>query len=341
MTRLARGNVWHLVRYVGSVRQDWRPSVARTLRRTEVERMKQFTRVSPPYQDSTCRNVGFRTRCGKVNAPGRPPSLLRPEPGPLVDSGRLGDQDGGPPALSAEEEAIFYMRLSKIWEGLMTFPMTADWNDIISGLASEKWLSLVAEGIPTNVKSMLASSQPPTLARLKLLAWADTTDAGVFAWLSAPNEKSVMKKTGSVYIGSASKYPGGLRLRRRRMLLRSSKPQDEALKHKIKRLDLDPEGVFITLFMVPFRDGPDGDVLNVRAVVILARAVLMIWLGAVDEGLKPVIRDLAPWGLDNQYAGLAGDNPLAINFHGSGGAKTGKPTTVRNKRRNLSPGEGS
>jgi hypothetical protein len=54
---------------------------------------------------------------------------------------------------------------------------------------------------------------------------------------------------------------------------------------------------------------------NVKALVTLARMVLMIWLGAVDERWKPVIKDLVPRGLENiKYLGLAGDNPLAINF---------------------------
>ena len=39
------------------------------------------------------------------------------------------------------------------------------------------------------------------------------------------------------------------------MLLPSSRPQDEALKDKIKRLGLDPEGEFVTLFVMPFGGG--------------------------------------------------------------------------------------
>ena len=63
----------------------------------------------------------------------------------------------------------------------MTFPMTADWKDIISSLPLDEWLSWIAEHIPTNVKLMLASPQPPTFAQLESLAWSDTTDGGVFA----------------------------------------------------------------------------------------------------------------------------------------------------------------
>lgn len=106
------------------------------------------------------------------------------------------------------------------------------------------------------------------------------------------------------------------------MLLPSPGPQDEALKSKIKCLDLSPEGEFIVLFVVPFKDGSKDDVMNVRRLVILGRMVFMIWLGAVDGALKPAIRDLVPWGLENvKYLGVAGDNPLATNVNGRDGTK--------------------
>ena len=108
------------------------------------------------------------------------------------------------------------------------------------------------------------------------------------------------------------------------MLLPSSRPHDEALKSKIKSLDLRPEGEFITLFKVPFKNDPEN-VMNVRALAILARTILMIWLGAVDEGLKPAIKDLVPWRLENiKYLGLARDNPLATTFNGQGQGRTKK-----------------
>lgn len=43
----------------------------------------------------------------------------------------------------------------------------------------------------------------------------------------------------------------------------------------------------------------------------------MIWLRAIDKRQKPAIKDLVPYGLEHiKYLGLAGDNPLAINFKG-------------------------
>jgi hypothetical protein len=73
---------------------------------------------------------------------------------------------------------------------------------------------------------------------------------------------------------------------------------------------------------VTFNNGSNCDVMKVRALVILARTVVMIWLGDVDEGLKPAIKDLVPWELENiEYLRLAGDNLLATNFNGGDGTE--------------------
>jgi hypothetical protein len=99
------------------------------------------------------------------------------------------------------------------------------------------------------------------------------------------------------------------------MLSRSAEPHDEALKRKIKDLGLSPKGRFGTLCTVPFVNNSDGDVLDVRALSILMRLLLMIWLGAVGGQLKSKTKDLVPWKLGKvQYIGLATDNPLATDI---------------------------
>ena len=60
------------------------------------------------------------------------------------------------------------------------------------------------------------------------------------------------------------------------MLSRSAGPHDEALKRKIQDLGLSPKGHFGTLFTVPFENNFDSDVLDVRALSILTRLLLMI-----------------------------------------------------------------
>ena len=180
------------------------------------------------------------------------------------------------------------------------------------------WLFLIMEHILINIKLILALPQPLTLARLSSLAWSDITDGGVFIWRFKPNRKQVsVQTTGYLYIGSAYRYYYGLSGRRRRLLLPSLGRREEALISKIKRLDLSPDGEFITLFTVPFKNGSFNDIENVKALVILARMVLIIWLGAINERWKPAIKDLVPCGLEHiKYLGLAGDNPLATNFKG-------------------------
>lgn len=165
----------------------------------------------------------------------------------------------------------------------MTFPKTPEWENIISRLLSEERISCKAEHILTDVKSMLASRQPHTVARLKSLGWPDTTAAGVYAYIGKLNRKSA-RKIGNVYIGSASEHRGGLRTRRLNTLLPSPLPSDDSFKCKIKDLDLSQDGEFITLCIVPFKDDSSDGVANVKALVILTRAVLTIWLTMLMMG---------------------------------------------------------
>ncbi|KAF8850023.1 hypothetical protein BDZ45DRAFT_680085 [Acephala macrosclerotiorum] len=162
------------------------------------------------------------------------------------------------------------------------------YSRLISSVSTGVWISRIAEYIPTNVKLIL---------RFK------------------PNGKQVsIRKTDYLCIGSISGYSGSLRINRRH----------KALISKIKRFDLTPDGEFITLFVVPFKNGSKDEVMNDLVLVKLARMVLMIWLGAVDEGWEPAIKDLVPWGLENiEYHGLAGGSPLATNFKGRYGTKKG------------------
>lgn len=49
-----------------------------------------------------------------------------------------------------------------------------------------------------------------------------------------------------------------------------------------------------------------------RTLVMLARAILVIWLGAIRENSKPAIQELVPWVLENiGYRGFAGYGSMA------------------------------
>ena len=199
----------------------------------------------------------------------------------------------------------------------MTFKKHPQWDLILSSRPEHEWLSLIVEHTPEDVKSMLVSSHPPTPARLKDLPWSNTADGGVLAWCTeAIGEQDSTEEKLYVYVGSASDCRGGLRIRKSHMLAQWSKPHDEALKLKIKDLGLDSKGECKELFIVPFENGFAGDVIHVRALVILARVALMIWLGAGDEKLKRKTKDLVPWGLEDiEYVGLAGGNPLELEIN--------------------------
>lgn len=213
--------------------------------------------------------------------------------------------------------------MSKIWDRLETFDKTAEWNDIILSRTKDEWLSQITKHTPVDVKLMLVLPDPPTPAQIKLLPWSKTTDGGVFAWCTKPNGKQdCTKETLYVYIGSASKCHGGLDFRKRYMLAQFTTRHDEGLKVKIKQLDLDSKGEFKRLFRVSLKNGPDADVMDVRELVVLARLVLMIWLGAVNGRLKAKSQDLVPWRLEKiEYMGLATDNPLMARLNKRGGTK--------------------
>ncbi|TAQ86083.1 hypothetical protein B7494_g5590 [Chlorociboria aeruginascens] len=299
-------------------------------KQSRMQKPSSYCRLS--LNSPASRHVDFGT--GITNSLKHSSTLQRVEPEPPIENVQPEVCYGRPQALSSEEEEILYLRLLKIWEGMMTFrrrEWDAEWEDIMR--FPEKWLPRIIEHIPLNIKLMLISPHPPTPDQIKSLPPSDTTDAGVFLWCAEPNgEQNSTEKTLYVYIGSASKYPGGLNFRKRHMLSQSIEPHDEGLKLKIKDLDLNPKGEFKTLFIVPSKKGDDGDVMDVRALAILARFVLMIWLGAVGKSLKPISKDLGPWRSENiKYVGLADDVPLTKGLNQSGSTKE-KLARQQNKR---------
>jgi hypothetical protein len=59
-------------------------------------------------------------------------------------------------------------------------------------------------------------------------------------------------------------------------LLRSAELYNKALKHKIKDLSLNPKGRFKILFIFLFKNNFNSDVLDIRALLILMRLLLII-----------------------------------------------------------------
>lgn len=209
----------------------------------------------------------------------------------------------------------------------MALEKTPKWDQRTRSLPSDIWFSRISTHIPVHIKRILISPHPPTPTEMKRLVWLDTTDAGVLIWWTEATGKQESEEN-MLYISSATAHSprGGLTTRKLNMLSQLHYPHDEALKRKIKLRRLSLKGQFGTLFMVPFENNFNGDSDDVRALSILTRLLLMIWLGAVDEGLRSKTKDLVPWKLGSiQYIGLATDNPLMIDI------KSNKPN--RRERR--------
>jgi hypothetical protein len=84
------------------------------------------------------------------------------------------------------------------------------------------------------------------------------------------------KKTVYVYVSFASNYLRGLIFRKRYMLSPLAEPHNKALKRKIKNLGLSLKRQFRILFTVLFENNFDGNVLNIKALLILTRLLLII-----------------------------------------------------------------
>jgi len=239
-------------------------------------------------------------------------------------------QDGSSRVLTPNDEEIFNLRLWNIVEAMKDSSMTPEWKDILSDHTTAVWCSRIAKHIPNDVKLMLASSYPPTLAQLKSLSWSKTHNAVVFAWFSEVKKQDSAKKIPCVYIGTPTKYNGGVRHRKMNWLSESVEAHDEALKRKIKELGLNPKGEFRELLVVPFDNDFDGDEMDVRALVILAQRVLTVWLGASDERLKLDVKNKAPWHLkDIEYRGLVQGDPFKRPINGSNKAKKRRKNTTK------------
>ncbi|KAG9231510.1 hypothetical protein BJ875DRAFT_444016 [Amylocarpus encephaloides] len=220
----------------------------------------------------------------------------------------------GPQALPPElESSIFRSRLETVWEGLMKLRMSQEWGKALPKSQSESWVSMIEEHTPKHVKSILASHQPPNIAQLESVEWSTTTAAGVYGWVLKP--KGLLGHFDNEYylwVGSASKYGGGLKSRKENLLSSSRPTQNEAPKPDIRNLGLSRTGKLITLLEVSFKDGSAEEVEKIRRLVTLAREVFVIWLVAAKD--CSAIKEIVPWELEDiLYHGLASHN-LARNI---------------------------
>jgi hypothetical protein len=90
--------------------------------------------------------------------------------------------------------------------------MTPTWREALSKKPAEDWFTPISNGIPECVERILGGLQPPTYEQLESLPAVDSVDAGVYAMLV--KSRHVLQITDrDLYVGSASRYKGGLNLR--------------------------------------------------------------------------------------------------------------------------------
>ena len=211
------------------------------------------------------------------------------------------------------EERLFNARLNDILRGLCQHPMTSKRRDYISSKPLEEWAFIISNGIPDRVKIVLGGLTAPTYEELLVLPAVCTKDAGVYAELGHKNSDSGPVKCG-IYVGSASKFGLGLfhRISDHAYLMRHG---SKTKRYKpAKRNNIGKSREFVTLMTAKF--ATSKDVLEVRRKVVLAEAVLTIWLGALNlsRGENCRLGWLSPWSNHRlDYTGQSSHNPLTID----------------------------
>jgi hypothetical protein len=141
---------------------------------------------------------------------------------------------------------------------------------------------------------------------------------GLLYSLEAKRKSVYLDSECYLYTCSASNYDRGLTDGRRNLLSTWPPTGNDAPKPEMKCLGLSP-GRLVTYFAVPFRDDSDEEIERIKTLVTLARAVFVIWLGAVRESSKLPIKDIAHSGLDKiDYHGLASHKPLIYIIKNNG-----------------------
>lgn len=200
-----------------------------------------------------------------------------------------------PPGL---QESLFSARLENIWKGLLQSDMTPSWREALRERPAEEWLSRVSAGIPEESRRLLGGLQPPTGEELESLPPVATSDAGVFARLVFNPYEVRMDSDRYLFVGSASKYDGGL-------LARKRSQSEKGLSKKMKKKHL-VEDVFVTLMTMKMDDSSEQSVLDVRRTVTIAKSILRLWLGALGNPPHD-LRVLYPW-----YPETPGYNPWCL-----------------------------
>jgi hypothetical protein len=112
--------------------------------------------------------------------------------------------------------------------------MTPTWREALSKKPAEEWLTPISHGIPGVIKSILSGFQPPTNDELESLPSVDSTDAGVYVRLV--KSRLLLQTTDRyLYVGSASRYNGGLNLRVSQHIKKNKHTRESRLQREIRK----------------------------------------------------------------------------------------------------------
>jgi Uri superfamily endonuclease len=188
--------------------------------------------------------------------------------------------------------------------------MAQTWREALQEKPAEEWLSSVSMGIPEHIKKALGGLRPPTWVELESLPLIDTNDAGVYARLVTSRHQIQMVSDRYLYVGSASKYGGGLNWRIAQHIRKTKLKHESRLQYDIRTKRLKGNGRFVTLMVMKMDSSENEVVLHVRKTVILAEAILTVWLSALRSPSHD-FQSVCPWDSQTlQYTGWASHNPL-------------------------------
>ena len=224
-----------------------------------------------------------------------------------------------PPGL---QESLFNIRLTKIWQALLKSDMTHRWEEALQEKSAEQWLSKISMGITEDTKKVLGGLQPPTWEELERLPLVNTNEAVVYARLVTSRHYTEIPSSRYLYVGSASKYGGGLNSRIAEHTRRTKRKNESRLQRDIRTKRLKGNGSFVTLMVMKMESSDEEVVLDVRRTVTLAEAILTVWLGALQSPTHTLQRD-CPWDPQTlQYTGWSSHNPLVFNVALPGNSNT-------------------
>ena len=272
-----------------------------------------------PYPPVHVASIVSVCRVGATRQPGAEvPISFRLPNRPTTNGGSRSSTAEGPQKLPPNlKEDLFKSRLEHVWAGLMKSEMTPNWRSALSRKPPQEWLSSIERAIPKDVRDILSGLEPPRFRSIGTLPLINTNDAGVYARLVTASYKFQPPGERYLYIGSATSYGGGLNQRISQHVEKGGRHGVPRLRDDIQQKKLKAPGHFVTLMTMKMIEPRRENILEVRRTVVLAEAILTVWLGALQSPSWD-LEELCAWDpatLD--YTAWSSHNPLVIDIEGT------------------------